>query len=307
MIPIMPKSCDQAKNGCSDRTDLSEILVSQLNKKLILYDFWVVIEKTITHETSEKTSSDLLMYLHPIAFKTVPLPPQKPSNEGKCRFPDNSFNPSQSFLIRGSSDNHIKNYYFRVLNKNMARINAVQKHEFTCQVHIHTELDSLYAAVLPGSSTESTSGSRLGKDSLYAALLPRRSTESTAGSRLGKDSLYTAVLPRSSSETTPGSRLGRDRLKIAIIFGGNCFKWFYLLKNNCIYSLSLKSGLSDLALPAWCVLERNLSLTVTEDMVVEFIGVCGGGGCVQDVGDMMKQLLLPPFKTDESAPFKREW
>ena len=89
----------------------------------------------------------------------------------------------------------------------------------------------------------------------------------------------------------------RPPLKIGIVFGGVSFKWFSLISNNSLYSLSLNPDSSDLELISWKALEKNLSLIITEDMFVEFVGVCDRGGSVLDVAELSKRLLLPPFQT----------
>lgn len=105
----------------------------------------------------------------------------------------------------------------------------------------------------------------------------------------------TGVLPA-------GGGRAEGPLQIAIVFEGDAFKWYCVVHNHCSYSLTLRSA--DMSLPSWDVLRKNRSLTITTEMVVQYMGGCGNDGCVQDVADLARQLLLPSLRTVRGAASK---
>lgn len=92
----------------------------------------------------------------------------------------------------------------------------------------------------------------------------------------------------------------RSSLEVAVCFRGHVVKYFPQIGNGCVYVLSQQE--QDLELPSWAVLKRNRCLIVKETMRVELVEVCDSDG-VMDVADLVKQLLLPPFKTINQAAF----
>ena len=84
-------------------------------------------------------------------------------------------------------------------------------------------------------------------------------------------------------------------MRAAILFAGGAFRWYSMVRNSCTYLLTQRSGAS-CPLPMWEVVQKNRSLTVTSDMVIQLVNG-RGHGCGQDVSDLAKQLLLPPLKT----------
>ena len=86
-------------------------------------------------------------------------------------------------------------------------------------------------------------------------------------------------------------------LKLAIHFGGDAYKWFSVINNGSVYSLSFYTSSSDSVLPSWNVLMRNLTLSVQEDMEIKLVREDPKFADACDVVDISCQLLLPRFPT----------
>lgn len=227
-------------------------LAAHCGGRLLITDFWVVVEKTVAQSTTIDT--ELQFYLHPVEFSVIPSCPDSAASTG---MPVDS--QQSSFLVE-SGEGENKMLFFRVLNKNT--VMTCPQLKFTCMALIHP-------------------------DSRKVTAPPVDSSEGGAGEDEGP--LEIAIPPGASQ-----GGVAEGPLKIAIFFGEGAFRWYSVVCNGCVYSLSFRPRASDMVLPPWKVLKANLSLSVTEDMEVRYVG---GGGCGQDVADLIKQLLLPPLKT----------
>ena len=116
---------------------------------------------------------------------------------------------------------------------------------------------------------------------------------------------------RSESEGRAESEVGEEGcehpLEIAIFFRGEAFKWYSVVCSGSVYSLKLGPKSSDVSLPPWKVLATNRSLTVTEDMVVQYVGGHGTGRRVQDVADLVRQLHVPLLRSVNASSQRKRY
>ena len=268
VIPILPKwSCPTPTTD--HKVDLSRVPLTHYGNKLIVSDFWIILEKSTDQNCSNISPPDVCVSIHPIESTVIPVSCDS-VERGKDGVSKSFQATAESFLF-SDGDDADQTLYFKVLNKNIVTINSFQKREFTCQVLIHPCLDTLI-----NFSEVRCAGS---------------SSWSECAIRSGGSTSSSEERPSSTSDTD----FGKKPLRVAMFFSEAVFKWFSLISNECVYSLGLMEEASDLVLPTWSVLEKNLSLTVTEDMVIKLLSIFDG--CVLDVADLTKQLLLPSFQT----------
>lgn len=112
-----------------------------------------------------------------------------------------------------------------------------------------------------------------------------------------------ALLPHSLQRASENMAHMREEvmvdavLKVAIHFRWDAYKWFSLVSNGCVFSLSFCSSSSDSVLPSLEVLKKNLVLTVKEDMEIKLVQEGFEFTKARDVMDISSQLLLPAFPT----------
>ena len=249
--------------GCSDRP---EAVLADYGERIVVSDYWVVVERTTFQGSSSPPDPDLHMYVHPVTCAVVP-PTDTPPNEGACPqssspSPSSPSSSSSSFLI-GSGDGERDALFFRVICKNTVMVDPLRGLHFTCAATVHRTRPPVSC----GGSVESHEGAR------------------------------------DIEGFGDGGLESSGPLEVAILFRGAAFRWYSAVRNGCTYLLTLHSCASDMTLPPWEVLRANRSLTVTDDMVVRWVGDGrGSGGRGQDVLELVKQLLLPPLKTVRPHP-----
>lgn len=240
-------------NRCPD-TSLSGLAVANYGNRLLITDFWIIVERTIAQSglalppsTSSCVDSELQVYLHPVAFTAVSAPPTSPAEAA------GTANASVSLLgsfIMSTAVGESKVLYFQVQNKNMTMTDPVHGLKFTCITLIYHD------AVVLSSWKKAEAG----------------------------------------REEEGEGEGGEHPLEVAIFFRGDAFKWYSVVCSGCVYSLRLCPDSSDMALPSWEILAKNRSLTVTSDMVVQYVGGRGTGGRVQDVAELVRQLHMLPLR-----------
>lgn len=256
IVTTVPSVPTADSNGGSNICP-SGLPVANFANKLLIVDFWVVVEKTIAHgcpapPPSSYEDPELQVYLHPLAFTAVSAPLASPTLSAEVAGKANTSAASLlgSFIV-STAEGESKVFYFLVCNKNIAMVDPVQQLKFTCSALIHHDI---------------------------------------------------VVLSNWSDGVTTEEEEGDERpLEVAVVFGGGAFKWNSMVCSGCVYSLSLRSDASDMMLPPWKVLTRNKCLTVTEDMVVQYVSGCGSGGRVRDVANLVSQLRLPPLRSVNSS------
>ena len=167
-----------------------------------------------------------------------------------------------SFIV--SQGEGLGELYFEVQNKNIVMADPERGFKFTCLALVHPD----YHTLIKGTNTSAESDIASSKD---------------------------------KEEALSGNGEGVDCLLVAVVFEGGSFKWYSTVCNRCRYLLSMHPSVSDMSLPTWDILRKKRSLTVTSDMVVQYVGGCSSGGCVQDVSGLIGQLLLPPLRTTRGA------
>lgn len=240
-------------SGCLD-TSLSELAVANYGSRLLITDFWIIVERTIAQSglalppsaASSCLDSELQVYLHPVAFTAVSAPPTSPAPLAEA---NSSVSLLGSFIV-STAVGERKILYFQVQNKNVTMTDPVHGLKFTCIALIY-----------------------------HDALVLSDWKKPEAGSDEGE------------------GESGEHPLEVAIFFRGDAFKWYSVVCGGCMYSLRLRPDSADMVLPSWEVLAKNRSLTVTSDMVVQYVGGRGTGGCVQDVAELVRQLHMPPLKS----------
>ena len=312
ILPLVTTMPHPPGDGSSDSTHSEPLVASSVSGcRLIVTDYLVIVERTTMfgqNDVSSSNSTQLHTYLHPVKYSIVKT--SRDSTESSPRPSSAPQSPMGSFIVP-TAEGESKVLYFRVHNKNVMMIDPVHQYKFMCTAFVHPDHQALCSSDMDTHMCRgdvrgmagNMPGLVKGGHQLHGNAGTQCSTGSSGlvkGERVRMSGDMGSKEP-SSSSTLSSRSLGtcgdiRRPLLIALFFGGDAFRHYSMICNGCLYSLSQHSSAADVPLPSFDVLMRKKALVVTRDMKVQYVCGRGSGGCVQDVADLVKQLLLPPLK-----------
>lgn len=132
-------------------------LAAHCGGRLLITDFWVVVEKTVAQSSSSNASSidtELQFYLHPVEFSVIPSCPDSAASAAAAASTGMPVDSQQSSFLVESGEGENKMLFFRVLNKNT--VMTCPQLKFTCVALIHP--DSRRVTAPPVDSSEGGAG-----------------------------------------------------------------------------------------------------------------------------------------------------